>query len=176
MSKKDKVHEDKDQPKVSVGLNLGGLFDGIQQLVEAAGKLKEAGQVSHSGEFEIPGLKDGKGIFGISVRTLVDGDTRNVEVRPFGNIHKTEKGVSVEETRQAVVDLFEEGKRIRVIAELPGVAEKDIKHEINGDVLRMWTDGDRRYEAEVLLPSAVKSDTVESSYRNGVFELRLEKK
>jgi len=75
MAKKNKT-EKSNKPEVSVGFGLGGLFEGIQKLVETAGKLKESGDISKTGEFEIPGLGEkGKGIFGFSVRTLA-GDER----------------------------------------------------------------------------------------------------
>jgi len=176
MAKKNKTEKSK-KPEVSVGFGLGGLFEGIQKLVETAGKLKESGDISKTGEFEIPGLGEkGKGIFGFSVRTLAGDEGPSVSVRPFGNIHKTEKGVAVEEAREAVVDLFEEDDRIRVIAELPGVSEDAIKHEIKGDILRIWTEGERQYDTEVLLPIAVEPDNVESTYKNGILELQLKKK
>lgn len=175
MAKKGKT-ERNEKSQAPVSFSLGGLFDGIQKLVEAGAKLKESGQISQTGEFEIPGLgKDGKGIFGFSVRTLAGGEGQGVEVRPFGNIHKTNQGVAVEETREAVVDQFEEDDQIRVIAELPGVSEGEIKYEIKGDVLRIWTEGERQYDTEVLLPSAVEPENVGSSYNNGIFEMRLKK-
>jgi len=175
MAKKSKA-EKREEAQAPVSFGLGGLFDGIQKLVETAAKLKESGEISQTGEFEIPGLgKDGKGIFGFSVRTLAGGEGPGVEVRPFGNIHKTSQGVAVEEAREAVVDQFEEGDHIRVIAELPGVSEDAIKYEVSGDVLRIWTEGERRYDTEVLLSSPVEPENVESSYNNGIFEMRLKK-
>jgi len=176
MTKKNKTEKD-ENPEASVGFGLGGLFEGIQKLVETAAKLKESGEISQTGEFEIPGLgKDGKGIFGFSVKTLAGGDGPSVSVRPFGNIHKTAKGVAVEEAREALVDLFEEDDKIRVIAELPGVSESDIKYEISGDVLRIWAEGDRRYDTEVLLPGEADPENAESAYNNGILELQLKKK
>jgi len=176
MTKKTKTEKD-EKPDVSVGFGLGGLFEGIQKLVETASKLKESGDISQTGEFEIPGLGEkGKGIFGFSVKTLAGSEGPSVSVRPFGNIHKTEKGVAVEETRQAVVDLFEEDDKIRVIAELPGVVEDAIKYEIKGDILRIWTEGDRRYDTEVLLPTEADSENAELTYKNGILELQLKKK
>jgi len=175
MAKKSKTGK-REEAQASVSLGLGGLFEGIQKLVETAAKLKESGGISQTGEFEIPGLgKEGKGIFGFSVRSMAGGESQGVEVRPFGNIHKnrTGQGVEVEEAREAVVDLFEEGSQIRVIAELPGVLESNIKYEINGDVLRIWTESERRYDTEVLLPSPVEPENVDSSYNNGILELRL---
>ena len=177
MAKKSKK---KTEPEVesSVKFSLGGLLEGIGKLVDTAAKLQEsAGKIDQTGEFTIPGLGEkGKGIFGFSVRTLAGDEGRGVAVRPFGNIHKTEQGVAVEETREAVVDLIEEGNEVRVIAELPGVSQNAIKHEIKGDVLRIWTEGERRYDTEVLLPAEVDPENVESAYNNGVFELQLKKK
>ena len=173
---KNSIPENDEKPEVTVGFGLGGLFEGIQKLVETASKLKESGDISQTGEFEIPGLGEkGKGIFGFSVKTLTGSEGPSVSVRPFGNIHKTEKGVAIEEAREAVVDLFEEDDKIRVIAELPGVSEDAIKHEIKGDVLRIWTEGERQYDTEVLLPAEVASEDTESTYKNGILELRLKK-
>ena len=176
MTKKNKTERDK-EPEVSVGFGLGGLFEGIQKLVDTASKLKESGEIGQTGEFQIPGLGEkGKGIFGFSVKTLAGGEGPSVSVRPFGNIHKTDKGVAVEEARQAMVDLFEEDDGVRVIAELPGVSEDAIKYEIKGDVLRIWTEGKRQYDTEVLLPAEVDSENAESAYKNGILELQLKKK
>ena len=175
MTKKSRTEKD-EKPEASVGFGLGGLLEGIQKLVETAAKLKDSGQISQTGEFEIPGLGEkGKGIFGFSVKTLAGGEGQSVSVRPFGNIHKTAKGVAVEEARESVVDLFEEDDKIRVIAELPGVSEDAIKYEIKGDVLRIWTEGERQYDTEVLLPAEADSENAESTYKNGIFELQLKK-
>jgi len=175
MARRDKRKGD-ENAKVSADFGLGGLFEGIQKLVEAAAGLKESGGVDKTGEFAIPGLGDkGKGIFGFSIRTLAGGDQPSVKVQPFGNIHQREEGMVVEEAREPVVDTFEEGDRIRVIAELPGVSKSDIKYEIDGDVLTLSTEGNRPYSAEVLLPAAVEPGDVEFSYTNGILELKLRK-
>lgn len=169
-------HEEDRKTQASVGFGLGGLFEGIQKLVEAAAGLRESGGVNETGEFSIPGLGEkGKGIFGFSIRTLAGDDHPNVKVQPFGNIHKRKEGMVVEETREPVVDTFEEGNRIHVIAELPGVSESDIKYEIEGDVLTISTEGNRSYNAEVLLPSSAEPGDIESSYNNGILELKLKK-
>jgi HSP20 family protein len=144
--------------------------------VEAASKLKDSGQISQSGEFTVPGLGEkGKGIFGFSIRTMAGGQGQGVSLRPFGNIHKTRDGLSVEEDREPVVDVLEEDGAVRVIAELPGVSESEIVYEVNGDVLTISTKGPRRYHAEVLLPCGAQKEGAESSYNNGVLELRLKR-
>ena len=164
---------------VSSGFGLGGLFEGISKLLETAGKLKEAGESNQTGEFTIPGLGEkGKGVFGFSIRTMgqgSDGKPGGVRVQPFGNVHKRGEGLAVEEAREPVVDVFEEADCIRVIAELPGVSADAIRHEVRGDILTIRTEGARCYNAEVLLPAAVKKEKVVPSYNNGILELRLRK-
>ncbi|MGD1276781.1 MAG: Hsp20/alpha crystallin family protein [Tepidisphaeraceae bacterium] len=161
----------------SFGFASGGILEGIQKLVEAAGKLKDSGEISETREFTIPGLGEkGKGIFGFSIKTLAGDASKGVTVRPFGNVRKTKEGLAVEEDREPVVDVLEEGDQIRVIAELPGVSKADITYQVAGDVLTITTKGDRRYHAEVLLPSAAQTEGIESAYNNGVFELKLHKK
>jgi len=164
------------EARTSVGFGFGGILERIQKLVEAAGKIEDSGEIGQTGEFQIPGLGEkGKGIFGFSVKTMAGGEGKGVTVRPFGNIHKTKEGMTVEEDREPVVDVLEEGNQIRVIAELPGVSEGDITYEVAGDVLTISTEGDRQYHAEVLLPSPAETESIESSYNNGVLELKLRK-
>jgi len=75
-----------------------------------------------------------------------------------------------------MVDVFDETDHLLVVAELPGVAEKDIHFEVKGDVLHISAaHGDRKYQKEVLLPAAVNEKGATSSYRHGVFELKLTK-
>ena len=176
MAKKDSTHGS-ENIKTSGGFGLKGLLDGVQGLIDMAAKLKDAGgEINQSGEFAVPGLGDkGKGVFGFSIRTLDGGDSQGVSVRPFGNIHKSAEGMTVEEDREPVVDVFEEGDHIRVIAELPGVSETDIKHELKGDVLVITAGGKRRYHAEVLLPCRAKPSGIKSTYKNGILEMKLHK-
>ena len=175
MARKDEKQKEP-EARAPVGFGLGGILEGIQKLVEAAGKLKDSEGISQTGEFSVPGLGEkGKGIFGFSIRTMAGGESQGVTVRPFGNIHKTKEGMTVEEDREPVVDVLEEGNQIRVIAELPGVSEGDITYEVAGDVLTISTKGDRRYHAEVLLPCPAETEGMESSYNNGVLELKLKK-
>ena len=75
-----------------------------------------------------------------------------------------------------MVDVFDEGDYLRVIVELPGVEERDIQLKAVGDILEIAAHTrDRKYQKEVLLPSAVDPDSLASSYRNGVLEIRLPK-
>jgi HSP20 family protein len=156
-------------------LGLGGLFKGIENLVDLAAKLKETGgQINKEGEIDLSNLKEGmKGVFGVSIKTAVGG--RPI-VESFGNVKKTPQGPTVEEEREPITDVFNEDKEIRIYAEMPGVNQEDIKLDLKEDILDISAQtGDRKYRKEVLLPAKVQADTMTSSYNNGILEVKVKK-
>jgi len=118
-----------------------------------------------------------KGVYGFTIRTMVgpSGERRPI-VQPFGNIKRTPKGPVVEETREPIIDIFEEGDIVQIVAELPGVTEQEIHYEIHGDVITLSTSGKRKYYKEILLKSPVEEGSAQASYKNGMFELKLKRK
>ncbi len=78
-------------------------------------------------------------------------------------------------SKEPPVDVFDEGTHLRVLAELPGVEEKDIKVKLNEAQLVISADTpSHRYYKEITLPCAPKGQ-VDKLYRNDVLELTLEK-
>jgi HSP20 family protein len=156
-------------------LSLGGIFKGFGHLVDIATKLAEEGreEIQKTGEIKVKGLgRQARGVYGFTVRTL--GGEPIIE--SFGNIKKTPKGPIVEEVREPIVDIFDEEDRIVVIAEIPGVEEKDVRLDLKGDILEIAAEtGDRKYHKEVLLPSKVNAESLSFSYRSGVLEVSLQK-
>ncbi len=156
-------------------LSLGGLFKGIEKLVDLAADLEEAGgEIKKEGEIDLSHLKEGmKGVFGFSIKTMAGGKPI---VEPFGNIKKTPKGPKVEEEREPMVDVFDEKEEVVVIAEMPGINEEGILMDFKGDILEVKAVyKDRKYYKEVLLPAKVKSETLTSTYKNGILEVRIRK-
>ncbi len=178
--KKESEKVPKEEPvELDLGLgklSFGGLFKGLGNLIELAGKLaEEDGEIRKEKAFTArgPGGKELKGIFGVSIRTL-DGGKSVFET--FGNIKKTPRGPVVEEVREPIVDLFDEQGYIRLIAEVPGVSEEVLSIELKGDILSLNAAGkERQYAKEILLPCPVKKETLQRSFRNGILEITLEK-
>jgi len=175
MAEKEKKEEKEGQEfDFDLGkVKFGGIFKGISDLISLADKVtKEAGEIKKFGE--IKGLpKEAKGIYGFSIKTLAGGKPL---VESFGNIKKTPKGPTVEEEREPLTDVFDEKEEVRVYAEIPGVNEEDIKLDLKGDILDILAkSGDRKYHKEILLPVKVKSETLISSYKNGILEVKIRK-
>jgi len=173
----DKKNGEKDEG-VSIDFGLGGLFKGLGNLIDTATKLAEKGEelsrtgdIKFSGLEKIKGLKDLKGVYGVRVSTLADG---RPSVQPFGNIKKTPKGPVVEEMREPIVDVFEESEWTHIVAEMPGIEEKDINLEIKGDILNISAEGEsRKYQKEVLLSRPGKAEDMTWTYKNGMLEIKI---
>jgi len=90
------------------------------------------------------------------------------------------------------VDMYETKDELVVVAEVPGLNEKDIQLSITGDMLTL--KGERRWNSEVTqdnyyraerwfgkfdravpLPIPVQSDKVKASYRDGILTVTLPK-
>ncbi len=172
----------------SVDLGFGGLFKGLGDLIDVLGELAEKGEeISRSGEIHIGGL-DGKtsappaggagekkglrGVYGFSVRTGTGGVPH---VERFGNIRATDEGAVVQEVREPLVDVFDEGTEMVITVELPGVAEEDIRVEVQEDIVTLEAGGQRKYAKEILLPAAGAADSLTKTYKNGILEVRLRK-
>lgn len=161
--------------EMTVDVGLGGIFKGIGEFINLVSDMVEAGEseVTRTGEFKVKGLGDrGRGVYGFSVRTGIGGAPR---VERFGNIRSTDEGPVVDEVREPLVDVFDEGETVLVVAELPGVAEEEITVDVKDDILTLETAGERKYSKEVLLPCPVDAATIKKAHKNGVLELRLKK-
>jgi HSP20 family protein len=156
-------------------MSLGGLFKGIESLIDLAAKLKESGgQIDREGEVDLSHLKEGmKGVFGFSVRTAVGGEP---VVESFGNIKQTPEGPSVEEVREPLTDVFDEERQVKVYAEMPGINREDIHLDLKDDILDIRAEsGKRKYHKEVLLPAPVDPKTMTFRYSNGILEIEVSK-
>jgi len=178
MSIKDDKKEEKDKAEIDFGIgkiSFGGLFQGIGSVIDLVSKMEEEGkgETKREGEFTSPSGRV-KAVYGFSVKTGVGGKPT---VEPFGNVRKTPKGPVVEEERQPLVDVFDEKDHVLVIIELPGVEKEQISAEVKGDILTLSAaTGERKYYKEVILPKDVDAGTLKSKYKNGVLEIRIEKK
>ncbi len=151
--------------------NADKVLKGLGSFLDILSDMEKKGETNseRKGEIELPG---GKVMYGFSVKM---GGAGVPSLEHFGNIvRETPKGPVVEEEREPAVDIHEEEDRIEVIAELPGVEQKSITHEIKDDVLILNAGSiGRKYSKEVLLPA--KASVLKSSYKNGIYRLILKK-
>lgn len=176
MKTKGKKEREKLEVDIGIGkLSLGGLFSGIERLVDLAAELKEAGgEIKREGDIDLGHIKEGmKGVYGFSIKTAAGGKP---VFETFGNIKKTTEGAVVEEEREPLTDLFDENHDILVIAEIPGVQAEGVAVDVKGDILEISATGkNRKYRKEVLLPMQAPKETISHTYKNGILEIRIPK-
>jgi HSP20 family protein len=153
---------------------LGGIFKGIEKLVDLAGKLEEKGGMSKEGEINLDHLRKGmKGVYGFTINTAGGGSPK---VETFGNIRKTPEGPKVDEEREPITDMFDEENEIMVIAEMPGIEFEDIKIDLKEDILEIFAASkSRTYRKELLLPAKVTLQNLSHKFTNGILEIRIKK-
>jgi len=157
--------------------NVGGIFDGVANLIGRLGELAEKGEMLRKqGEFGDQS-KDAVGSYDFSVRVgSASPPTRNSpQVKPVNTPQKPTGPRKSEIVREAHVDILEEGRQIVLIAEMPGVATEDIKVEVNGHEL-FFTGASRsiRFENKVELKQEIKQENIQVEANNGLMEIRID--
>jgi len=95
---------------------------------------------------------------------------------------RAEKGYNAFMTRHAPIDkverelpvnIFENGKEMQVIVELPGINEDDIRLELTEDILTISASrANRNYYKDIRLPRASENVTGKI-YNSGILEVTL---
>lgn len=76
--------------------------------------------------------------------------------------------------REPLVDIFDEGEVIRVVADMPGADPETLRLQSVGPRLLIAASGPaRRYERTVILPAAVRADAIAPTFVNGIMEVLL---
>ncbi|MFH1941755.1 MAG: Hsp20/alpha crystallin family protein [bacterium] len=91
---------------------------------------------------------------------------------------EAEKSLLVDKVKEPYVNIFEETESVVVIADLPGVEEKEIELKAIGDILLIEATGEnpngkRKYSKELLLPFRIDPKKIDSSFKNGILEIIL---
>jgi len=152
---------------------LGGLLKGLEKSPAFKERLKKVNQEIERKLKETPlnraGNRGPHTDSSFSTRPLF-----NEEELPFGR--KVKKyPTTLLQPKEPVVDVFDERDHLRIIAELPGMAEKDIKTNLEKDVLTIEINSPGwKPEHKVALPYAPKGK-LEKSFRNGILEIKVGK-
>jgi HSP20 family protein len=173
LKKETNMEKSKKEENINIDIGLGGIFKGLGSFIELATKLAEnaPSELTKEGEIGTIGEKGVKAVYGFSIKTGAGG---RPTIQQFGNVKEKAKGPVVDEVREPMVDTFDEGDFILVVAEMPGVSDPDIKYEIKGDILIISCENkDRKYYKELLLPALIDEKKITYSNRNGIVEFKL---
>ncbi len=152
---------------------FGNIDEEIERMRERMNRMvREAGKIRGEGEFRV----EGPYVYGFSMRVGPDGKP---VFREFGNVQPRLKarGKVVEEAREPLVDVIEGDRETTVVAEVPGVEREDIKLDANENELKIDVEtAERKYHKTISFKNPVRPETAKATYKNGVLEVRLERR
>ncbi len=109
-------------------------------------------------------------VYGVSMHVGPDGKPH---VEQFGNVRQGK----ITNEREPLVDVVDLEDEVRVLAELPGVAKKDLHMSAKDNVLHIEvTDSQRPFSKDVRLPKSAEEKTAKASIQNGILEVVFKKK
>ncbi|MCP4760268.1 MAG: Hsp20/alpha crystallin family protein [archaeon] len=124
-----------------------------------------------------PGRIGGPFMFGFNVKMGPDGKP---QMGSFGNLSKNKTGeTKVKHVREPLTDVIEEEDCLLVVAEMPGIEKKKIDLTANEDSLEIIgydENNTRKYEIVVPLNIKIEPGYAKASYKNGILEVKLNKK
>ena len=160
---------------------LGGLIKGLEKSPAFKERLNKINQEIERRLKETPlkrvGDREPHIASGFTTRTLVQPQgTDFVEERPsFGVKVKKTTPTPPPKPKEPMVDVFDEKDHLRIIAELPGVAESDIKTSLEKDTLTIRINSPGwKPEHTVALPYAPQGK-LKKVFRNGFLEIKVRK-
>lgn len=116
--------------------------------------------------------RTGPFVYGFRITIGPDGKPK---IEEFGNVRR-ERGTSkIMEEIEPLVDILDEGDKLRVVVEVPGVEKDKIKLRAKGKTLIIDAENGKKYYKEIQLPEEVDIKTAKAQYRNGVLEVELKK-
>ncbi|MEM0489097.1 MAG: Hsp20/alpha crystallin family protein [Candidatus Bathyarchaeia archaeon] len=111
-----------------------------------------------------------------------NGDTFRMKYVKIGGSQPHKYGVLKTFTKKMMkepaplIDVFQNGDYITVVAELKGFRRENIKVEVEGQRLTLSAKASNRKFYKVLsLPNKVLPESLRTNYKNGVLEIRLKK-
>lgn len=124
-------------------------------------------------QFSKAGALDQPIVFGFNIRI---GENGAPAVESFGNVGVQNDHVTFSENREPLVDVIDKGRETTIIAEMPGIKERDIHVSFNGRNMDISAfNKDRSYHKVVPLNGVVDEKNYTLKYNNGVLEITLRK-
>jgi HSP20 family protein len=127
-------------------------------------------------------------VYGYSMTVGPDGKPK---VREFGNARSLfgSRGISSASAAtsgkpltageiEPLSDITTTDKEVKVVVEMPGIDKKDIKISAYDSSVEISTanTAQRKYKSTIELPPEVDTETVKSTYNNGILEIAFKKK
>lgn len=158
---------------------LSDLFSNLNRLVTHLGDVvDEGGEIKRTVHFGDETGDGPSGVVGVHIRTNIGAtdSSEAVSVHPFGNLREDDDGrIVVDETRDPVVDVYDEDNHVRIVAELPGATEDDVTIDVHDQTAVLDAKTERHhYRTTLHLPRSVNPASVSIHATNGIVNVTLD--
>jgi len=181
MSKKKKTKKEKGVAEKALH-NLAGIIPGFENILKAVEKSpvfqKRLKEVNKEVEAKLKGQPLKREHIqvetGYSIRPIISSGGVRKQGAPRG-ARKTPIAKKRLQKKKSLVDVFDENGKVRIVAELPGAAEKDIKISRHGAVLTISADTkEQKYGKKITLPRAARGK-ISKLYKGRTLEVTIKK-
>ncbi|MCP8309441.1 MAG: Hsp20/alpha crystallin family protein [archaeon] len=150
-------------------IEFSSIFRGLERALRLLDGVLKNGEVKKAGEVkDLLGIKGSHMVYSYSLRTLRDDKIeRPTSKRSLIQEFPEESG------KEPLIDIFDSKDHLTLIIDLSRFKEEDIKLKPIGSKL-IISINNLTYK-EISLPTTIKADKINTSYRNGILEVRLEK-
>ena len=180
MNDKDETQPKDAVPDLSGMLGLGGIFEGVSNLINKFGELAEKGESLRTAvnQSETSTGKQFTSSYGVNVQFGLGKDKKNdLNVSPMAKPFQSAPASpppSVPRIREPHVEIFDEGDHVLVIAEMPGVSSEDVNLAFLDRNLHIHgVSKVAEFKKELPLPGDFGPEQVSITANNGVVEIRL---
>lgn len=150
-----------------------GMLTGLVDLLKALDELAEKGEVKKEWKMGPYAVKYRRSVRYIRPETSAPAPrTRpHIELKPKPLEMKARP-------KEPLIDVFDRGDHITVVASIPNVKEEDLKFEVADDALKISANvAGTKIEKDVSIPGDSEVDKIlGASFKNGVLEIKLRKK
>jgi len=154
---------------------LGNVLRGISELVELVQKMDAEGKTEISRVGTLGNFQDRRGTgacYGFTLRTGLPVKGKRTAGGAAQSGAWREPSMKKHEP---VIDVFDEGGFVRVVAELPFVTDDEVDLNIQDDVLYLTVRAkDSFFSKSIVLPKKVKPGTLRKFVRNGILEVLVD--
>ena len=168
--------------------SVGGLIPGLGGLIKAVSKMPAFQERLAQVDEELQRKLGDEALSHVQTKVTFGGNVRSLarcgagqRAKPFAHPKPKPKHPEPEtrmgtEMPQLIVDLFDEPTEITALAVVPGVEEKDIQVNVEGQTLSVAVDTpEGPYRQQVELPAPVEGQP-RWSLANGVLKIQMNKK
>ena len=94
----------------------------------------------------------------------------------YPSVNSLSQPLSLIREKQPLIDVFDEKNHFVILAQLPGIDEKDVKIKADENTVTITAENaTKKYLETIKLPTCITRGTVKFTYRNNILQAKLKK-